>query len=279
MEKELKYGVRSAHLDSIPMKKTGEDNVIENESNSTETFCSGIWNSKSLRLQVVRSVCVSAAFMISGWTKGQIGPAFPDIMMISGADLEKGSVFMTSLYTGQLLGSIIAAFIYPKINKYLVFGSVLVLYSLAVAAIPWCFLYELMVAAFAFLGVWGGINSVGVGAECVAIWGPTPRGRSYIMANSAAYTISSVLAPLVTAPFLKQPVNSFTNTNTSSWNVTFVMPIWINRTIKTGLNDMDIPIDNSTLTNGSDSKLYIAYTISSVFYGKPYGTPDSVQDF
>ncbi|XP_033763044.1 sodium-dependent glucose transporter 1-like [Pecten maximus] len=212
MEKEMQYGVRSSDLETVPMQA----DTHCNKSSETRDY-------KTIQSQIARSVCVSAAYMILGWTKGQIGPAFPDIMMISGADLEKGSAFMTSLYTGQLFGSVMAGFIYPKMNKYLLFGFALVLYSLTVAVIPWCFLYELMVAAFTFLGVCGGMIGVGIGAEIVAIWGPTPRGRSFIMANSAAYSIASVLSPLVTAPFLlKQSVYTPFNTNDTTWNITYI---------------------------------------------------------
>ncbi|XP_033763043.1 sodium-dependent glucose transporter 1-like [Pecten maximus] len=155
MEKEIQYGVPSSDLDTVPMQ--GDDNY----NKSKATFCNEVRNNKTIQLQVARSVCVSTAYMIMGWTKGQIGPAFPDIMMIAGADLEKGSALMTSFYTGQLFGSVMAGFIYSKMNKYLLFGFALVLYSLTVVVTPWCFLYELMIAAFTFLGVCGGIVCVG----------------------------------------------------------------------------------------------------------------------
>ncbi|XP_033762494.1 uncharacterized protein LOC117344009 [Pecten maximus] len=188
-------------------------------------------------------------------------------MMISGVDLEKGSAFMTSLYAGHLIGSVLAGFIFGKINKYLLFASTLLLYSLSVAVIPWCFLYELMVASFVFLGVCCGIISVAVGPELVDIWGPTPRGRSYLMVSTVAAGIASVVAPLVTAPFLlKQTNHGRVNTHDTSWNSTFSPTIYtyINSTIQSRLNDMELPTENSTLKTENDSKLYIAYTISAV---------------
>ncbi|XP_033761500.1 sodium-dependent glucose transporter 1-like [Pecten maximus] len=268
MEVGVKCGIQSYDHDAVPK----QDVDIKDNDSSSEHKLKDISdessNCKNTHLQIIRSVCVSCAYMVLGWTKGQIGPAFLDILMISGANLEKGSVFMTSLYAGQLIGSLLSGFAFAKMNKFLLFAFTLALYSLTVAAIPWCFLYELMVAAFAFLGVCGGIIVVAVGSEVVDIWGPTPRGRSYLMVNSVAAGIASVVAPLVTAPFLqKQPNYNSACTYNISWNSTSSTPTlysYINRTIQSRLNDMELSIGNSTLKTESDSKLYIAYTISAV---------------
>ncbi|OWF38208.1 sodium-dependent glucose transporter 1-like [Mizuhopecten yessoensis] len=265
MEKEEKYGIQSSDLDAVPMQEIniGKDNSYEQKPK--ESFCSEFRNSNVIQSQIKRSVCNSGAYMIMGWTKGQIGPSFPDIMIISGADLENGSAFMTSFYTGRLLGSVLAGVIYSKINKHLLFGASLILYSLMVAAIPWCYLYELMVAAHTLFGVCGGILSVAIGCETVDIWGPTPRGHSYLMGNSAMYAIASVLAPLVTAPFLLQKPHY--NKNNTSWNSTsYYSPIYtlLNSTNQSGLRGMDLDNDKSAAINRSMSKLYVAYTISAV---------------
>ncbi|XP_069111639.1 sodium-dependent glucose transporter 1A-like [Argopecten irradians] len=257
MDKEGKYGVRSADNDSAPMQ--------DDDTKSKRSLCYEIRNSTAVRSLIARSIAVSGAYMILGWTKGQIGPAFPDIMMISGTDLTKGSTFMTSLYAGQLVGSVLGGFIYSEMNKYILFTAALVLYSFTIAAIPWCSLYGLMVAAFAFLGVCGGVFVVGIGSESVTIWGPTTRGRSYIMANSGAYAISSVLAPLVTAPFLlKQPVNYITITNKTTKNTTHPLSTWPISTNLSHPNNMNISLLNSTSVSQEDSRLYLAFTISAV---------------
>ncbi|XP_069111642.1 uncharacterized protein [Argopecten irradians] len=122
MEKEIKYGVQSKHHDDVPMQElevelTGDENKGHK---SEDTFCSEIMNSNTVRSQFVRSICMSSADMITGWMKAQIGPAFPDIMLISGTDLTRGSIFMTALYSGQLLGAFLASVIFSRINKYLV---------------------------------------------------------------------------------------------------------------------------------------------------------------
>ncbi|OWF38211.1 Sodium-dependent glucose transporter 1A [Mizuhopecten yessoensis] len=260
MEKEIKYGIRTSGPDIALMYKIDEESIIENDGNdkTKETFCFEIQNNKIIQSQVVRSVCVSAAYMMKGWTKGQIGPAFPDIMMISGADLENGSAFMTSLYTGQLLGSVLAGVIYSKMNKYLLFAGSLVMYSLMLAAIPWCYLYDLMVAAHALLGVSGGIISVAIDSESVAIWGPTPRGRSYLFGNSAAYAIASVISPLVAAPFLlKQSTYNSAYTNFTSWNATSSAPTFVNGINQSSRDGIGIINDSLITFNRNTSKLYV----------------------
>ncbi|XP_060070711.1 sodium-dependent glucose transporter 1-like [Ylistrum balloti] len=265
MEKEIKYGVPSSELDTVPMQEIVKEKNCKNVNKRKKSFRDDVLTSKTVQSQIVRSVCVSAAYMITGWTKGLIGPAFPDIMMISGADLENGSLFMTALYTGLLLGSVGGGVIYSKIDKYLLFTVSLVLYSVMVALIPWCSSYQLMVVAHAFLGVCGGLTSVGVGFESIAIWGPTPRGRSYLLVNSAAYAISSVISPLATAPFLLKHSVSI-NSNNSSWNSTSSVQSFyttINNTNQSYIIDMEL-FNNNITTPSKSSKLYIAYTISAV---------------
>ncbi|XP_069114676.1 uncharacterized protein [Argopecten irradians] len=97
MDREGKYGVRSADNDSAPMQA--------DDTKSKQNLCHGIRHSTAIRSLIARSIAVSGAYMVLGWTKGQIGPAFPDIMMISGTNLTKGSTFMTSLFAGQLAGN------------------------------------------------------------------------------------------------------------------------------------------------------------------------------
>ncbi|XP_069111643.1 sodium-dependent glucose transporter 1A-like [Argopecten irradians] len=267
MEKGMKHNVQSFDHEAVPT----QDRHIWNENNSSEQSMKEETEEVNIRkitnLQIIRSVCTSCVYLIVGWTKGQIGPAFLDIMMISGAEIADGSFFLSSHYAGTLIGSVLSGFIFANMNRYLLLCSTLALYSLAVAAIPWCSLYELMVAAFAFLGVLGGILIVASSAETVNIWGPTSRGRSYLMFNTLTSAVASVIAPLVTAPFLmtKTPFDKVNDHN--SWNTTFsgqskyVYPNSINNSHS---DDTHLPFVNASSAGQGDSTLYIAYTISAI---------------
>ncbi|XP_060081170.1 sodium-dependent glucose transporter 1-like [Ylistrum balloti] len=169
-----------------------------------KSFKTEIRRKNETRFKLLQSLFLAMAFMILGWSKGQLGPAFMDLLFITGADLKAGSGFMTSYYAGRMLGSILAGVIYLKVNKYLIFVFSISINGIIVAAIPWCSQYELMMAAHVIHGVSGGVLDVAITSEAVKIWGPTARGRSYLQILAASFAVSGLLAPMATAPFLLQ---------------------------------------------------------------------------
>ncbi|XP_069111280.1 sodium-dependent glucose transporter 1A-like [Argopecten irradians] len=258
-----------------PLHKTPDDNlpeekevrapeeirIIDEALDSTKPFLEELRYSKDTRFKVLLSICVSMAFNILGWTKGQLGPAFVDLLLISGCDVEKGSFFMTSYFTGRVIGPILAGILSMRINRYMLLVFSLLANTTTVVSIPWCFNFHLMMAAHLLHGMSGGILLVVVTKEAVSIWGPTTRGRSYLQIINAVFSVSAFLAPMATAPFLVQQREERNQLENVHVNLT------------TAYNDFDPTtsyISESNLTGNlvnvtfsqPKSRLYIAYTIS-----------------
>ncbi|XP_069114635.1 sodium-dependent glucose transporter 1A-like [Argopecten irradians] len=253
----------------IPKRKEIELITVSKDSgvpHVRKSLISELQHSKQTRFKLVKSFLVASAFMILGWTKGQLGPAFLDLLYITGTDLKSGSGFMTSYYAGRMSGSILAGFIYSKVNKYLIFVISITVHGIVVGVIPWCYQYELMVGAHLLQGISGGVLDVAITSEAVTIWGPTARGRSYLQLLAASFAISGLLAPFATAPFLLQP-NTDNSRNLSVLNQSLVnssMVTYEHEMTTTNLNFSNTSDYHHTFyANQQDSRLYIAYFISS----------------
>ncbi|XP_033761310.1 uncharacterized protein LOC117343109 [Pecten maximus] len=161
---------------------------------------------------------------------------------------------MTSYFAGRLVGAILAGAIHSKMNRYLIFVVAMVVNAIAVAAIPWCILYELMMTAHALHGISGGVLDVAVTSEGVSIWGDSDRGRSYFQILCAAFAVSGIFAPMATAPFLLP-----TDTTGVSWNSTNTS-LPVNMILS---NNQSEHSDNATMAIQETSRLYIAYSMSA----------------
>ncbi|OWF55468.1 Sodium-dependent glucose transporter 1 [Mizuhopecten yessoensis] len=153
--------------------------------------------------------------MATGWIKGQFGPSFPDLRLICGVDIEKGSWIVTTFYIGYTFGSILEGFLYSKVNRKLLFCACLSILAATVAVIPWCFRFEAMVSAHFVQGAMEGVLDPGGNAEILRIWG-TEGGRTAILGMNFALSVGSVISPLATGPFLAETRQNKTSTNNAT---------------------------------------------------------------
>ncbi|XP_069128636.1 sodium-dependent glucose transporter 1A-like [Argopecten irradians] len=228
------------------------------------SFIDELRQNKATRFKFILSFCATFAYSTLGWCKGQTGPAFLDILHISGTDLEKGSVFMTSYSTGCAIGSLIGGTLYSRVNRYIILVVALLIYSLTRALIPWCFLYELMVTAHGVHGLCGGLISVVMTSTAVSIWGATPRGRVYLNIFLVSDGAAGLISPIATSPFLLPRstgvAKRFDSLDTPNNNTATTNPLIF------GGNNSDIssiPHTNITHTETQTSQIYIAYTVSA----------------
>ncbi|XP_060065960.1 sodium-dependent glucose transporter 1-like [Ylistrum balloti] len=224
-----------------------------------------IKDDKLIRFNFILSILVVLVFMVLGWALAQIGPAFPDLVYITNTDLNRGSGYMTSYFTGRMVGSALGGVLYSKMNAYLMFAISLVVNGSVLATIPWCFHYEIMIAAHALHGISGGVLNVAVTSTAMSIWGPTRRGRLYVQILYAFLSVSSALAPIATAPFLREKKNDEGHRNISDMTTLSTLHPNISHCCFTSEsysnNTLDLPNNSSVV---SESKLYIAYSISAV---------------
>ncbi|OWF40839.1 Sodium-dependent glucose transporter 1 [Mizuhopecten yessoensis] len=230
-----------------------------------QSLISELRHDEVIRFKVTLSMCVTFVYVMLGWCKSQTGPAFLDILYISGTDLEKGSAFMTSYSAGCAIGSVVGGSFYSKVNRYLLLVVALTIYSLTRALIPWCILYELMITVNLIHGVCAGVITVVVVAVAVSIWGATPRGRVFLNIFLVSDGGAGLIAPMVLTPFLLPPrtsdiilgndprnfsiINVATrNTSTIEGNISAAYSI-----LQANISHIEIPA----------SSVYIAYSISA----------------
>ncbi|OWF40708.1 sodium-dependent glucose transporter 1-like [Mizuhopecten yessoensis] len=266
---------RCAEHESTPLQNTsGHDSESKHEDEDGESTTSSIHgppflvelrSNRSTQCQVVLSTCVAFAFGVLGWSKGQIGPAFLDIMTISGADLETGSAFITAYFVGRVVGSLLCGVLYSKVNTYMLLGIAMTGNSAMFAVIPWCTAYELMIVVHFLHGLAGGLLAVALISIAVSIWGVTARGRAYLNIFYAAFAVSGLFSPIVTSPFLL-PAQSYSNINATSWNVSIhtMHSIDVSTTSSINVsNTMTVLQTNVTNFLNPKSNLYKAYSISA----------------
>ncbi|XP_069114692.1 sodium-dependent glucose transporter 1C-like [Argopecten irradians] len=212
-------------LPDIPSPEVDGETKAENQS-----FFSEVRLNKDTRSKFFLSLSLSMVYFILGWSKSQIGPAFLDLIAISGVNLERGSWFMTSYYFGRLIGTAVGGHLYTKINHYLLFVVSISVNGLVLVAIPWCVRFELMVAAHALNGVLEGALTLVKTSKTVSVWKSTSRGNSFIQLMYAVFAISGILAPMATAPFLLSKLPNDTNmmqfTGDSNSSGQQNMPTW-----------------------------------------------------
>ncbi|XP_033762009.1 sodium-dependent glucose transporter 1A-like [Pecten maximus] len=217
---------------------------------------------QQFRENISYTICVYLAFFIIGWRKGQFGPSYIDLRMITDTDLEQGSWIITTIFIGYTSGSFVHGFLYTRVNRKLMLSTALFMMSAAIAIVPWCVMIEVMLPTYFVVGLVQGVIDTGGNAEVVSVW--KQEGRLGVLGLNFVFAFGSVLAPLVITSFLveiedeslknttvlspvqrlpKQPNNTYINetcvTNTTSLNLHVTKPesnIYIPFSILAGLS-------------------------------------------
>ncbi|KAK3109169.1 hypothetical protein FSP39_024591 [Pinctada imbricata] len=193
------------------------------EGQDNRTFCERLHNDISYRRNYLLTLNLIAAFFALGWMAGQAGPSFLDLQLITNVSLDRGSAFFTAGGVGYLSGSLVTGYVFDKIKDkvFIVFIS-LVGMGVTTAAIPFCYIYELMVFVQLVRGITaGGLDTSG-NTLLSRTWGK--QGRMFMQALHFGFAFGGSLSPLAIAPFLSER-NSVDvsdgkgNSNTSVSNV------------------------------------------------------------
>ncbi|KAJ8307001.1 hypothetical protein KUTeg_015085 [Tegillarca granosa] len=198
-----------------------------------------------------------------GWKVAQIGPSLLDLQIIANTTLDKISGIYTSDAIGYLGGTILGGFLFSKFNSAILLFTSAVCSAFTIAIIPWCSVFEAMVAIFA------SIRTIYLGnAEVFRIW--KTDNAPIVQALHFFYAIGGAFSPTITAPFLMPPsrdhsnntkdlpcatyneTNGFSNVSKKMDNCSFIL-----------VNE-DKPSHQHKFDN--ESKLYIAYLITASMY-------------
>ncbi|XP_060086144.1 sodium-dependent glucose transporter 1A-like [Ylistrum balloti] len=222
----------------------------------------------SFRLKIQLSVCIGYLAFTLGWVKGQVGPTFPDILQITGTDLERGSAFITSFYVGRIVGSL-SGVLYDRCNKHLFLATVCMANGIVVALIPWCSMFEPMVAVYLLHGAFAAAMDVGSTATSFSVWGRS--SLVFYQAYQFFVSIGGILSPLAVAPFLGKSAHmpmgtgfnrssSIATINSSSLDMFQAPNITFASLRSATINGSNFDTEGTT----EESILYIAYFIAAV---------------
>lgn len=215
------------------------------------------WN-RTNRQNIIHSICVYALFLILGWIRGLFGPSLVDLLLISDVSLKLGSWISTLAFIGYAIGCVAGGFLFDKVNKNLLYAAGIVLVGIVTAAIPWCFIFALMVVAHFLQGLSSGVADTVGNAELISIW---RENKMMFFIIELSYSTGVFVAPLIVAPFLSDVATSEHHDNgTVSYNVTSQSPLFI-----TSATTANSSISN--LTRHSESheevlRLFIPFSIS-----------------
>lgn len=209
------------------------------------------------RSKIIYTVCIYSSFLMIGWSRGLLGPSFPDIQRISQVDLELGSWIVTTFYIGNSLGCLTAGLL-DTFNSKLVFGWSLFTLLIAIAAIPWCSIFGIMIVAHLVQGFSQGIVDTIGNSEILLLW---KDNRLLYFCLELCYNVGSFAAPLVMAPFLMDIPATKINVTSAvlqpkpynrSWSIT---------------DTLNVTSTIAPVTPTFKSKIYIPYSFTAIFIG------------
>ncbi|XP_033762206.1 sodium-dependent glucose transporter 1-like [Pecten maximus] len=181
-------------------EKTGFiDREPRRSSDRKTSYMSRLKTDSAYKENVIVSLVLCWTFVTLGWASAQFGPAFLDLQIITRTNVKKASGFLTVRSVGFLAGSILTGILFDRYSKLLLVSIFPLAGAVISAVLPWCFLYELMMAVHVCAGFYqGGIGASG-NALLMYTWGR--EGNSFMQALHFSFAFGGIMSPLATSPF------------------------------------------------------------------------------
>ncbi|XP_011427625.3 sodium-dependent glucose transporter 1A-like isoform X1 [Crassostrea angulata] len=244
--KDLEVNDNDVHIE----EREGLNKSILEEDSEKEGILARLRRDAIYREKYLISLGIMWSFFVLGWTMGQFGPSLLDLRIITSTSLKQASAFMTGHSVGILVGSVVLGIIFDKMKQektYCVAWTVLTMMFI-LAVIPWCYIYELMVAMHVFKGLAGGGLDTTGNALLISIW--RDDGKSFLQSIQFAFAIGGAISPFVTSPFLAPE---------KDMNITSAI---------TGNESIANYTNNATTSDSgnfpwTESRLYVPYSIAA----------------
>ncbi|VDI68827.1 MFS transporter, FHS family, Na+ dependent glucose transporter 1, partial [Mytilus galloprovincialis] len=163
------------------------------------------------RSKLYQTLALSWLSTCLGWNAGQLGPALPDLQVITNTTLDEASYYLTALSLGFLIGALVAGWIFRKGHQMITMSTLTALFAILTAVIPWCKYYVLMIILFLIRGSARGVIDTGCNIMILEIWGK--NNGPYMQAVHFVYAVGGIISPLATAPFLSIRVHAVNHTS------------------------------------------------------------------
>ncbi|XP_063423887.1 sodium-dependent glucose transporter 1A-like [Mytilus trossulus] len=290
-DEELISSARMTPDDAIPEQNVLIDNDIKNQEDDATTKIKQSLKERLVKDDIFRRKFILWIFLcmstgILGWVIGQLGPSLLDLKEITNCRLEEASFFLTSVFIGYLMGTIVSGAIYQRMNPFLLIFLGITTLGVTSAAIPWCSLYGIMISMHILKGFGFGVLDTAGNSVFISNFKNEKGIQSYLHAIHLMFAVGGFLSPIATAPFLMQDLPSpqmdenlnLTVYQNSSWLVTSSLPSILFIENKTDFSTLQYTLQTSNSSNLTDhdshdrnitkgtqrlSVLYKAYLISA----------------
>ncbi|XP_071154881.1 sodium-dependent glucose transporter 1B-like isoform X1 [Mytilus edulis] len=289
---ELIRSARMAPSGAIPERNVLIDNDIKNQEDDATTNTKQSLKERLVKDDIFRRKFILWIFLcmsngILGWVIGQLGPSLLDLKEITNCRLEEASFFLTSVFIGYLMGTIVSGAIYQRMNPFLLIFIGITTLGVTSAAIPWCSLYGIMISMHILKGFGFGVLDTAGNSVFISNFKNEKGIQSYLHAIHLMFAVGGFLSPIATAPFLMQDLPSTKvdeNLNLSVYQntsllVTSSLPSIVFLENNTGFSTLQYTLQTSKFPNLTDyndihdrnntkdtqrlSVLYKAYLISA----------------
>ncbi|BFY97070.1 hypothetical protein BsWGS_00110 [Bradybaena similaris] len=157
------------------------------------------------RSKLWRWVWLPCSLFSLGLVGAQRGPTLLDLEIITGQDKTMGSLYLTSMSGGVLLGSFVSGAIHGKLDNNLVMATACAMGGALTIASPYCSHFVAMLCIRGITGFFLGAIDCIANAEHMHIWGI--EGEGLLQFVHFTYAIGGVVSPAFSAPFLAEKEN------------------------------------------------------------------------
>ncbi|XP_046573169.1 sodium-dependent glucose transporter 1A-like [Haliotis rubra] len=217
------------------------------------------------RRKFLHTIVLFLSFAVLGVCDTIHYPAFLDLALITGTNIEQASVFYTAMSVGGLVGSVVMGFLFDKLTNHRLFllAASNIGGAVTLAAIPWSSNYHLTIFIFFINYVFNLAFDTGTHADLLNTWGKD--GKMFLQFLHFSYALGTILSPLIAEPFLAE-LGGDNSTHQSSQHVdlTRLLP---NNTAD--LTPYAAVKDNSTIPvydNHPKSQIQYAYCIAGLLF-------------
>ncbi|BFY96962.1 hypothetical protein BsWGS_00002 [Bradybaena similaris] len=157
------------------------------------------------RSKLWRWIWLPCALFSLGLVVAQAGPTLLDLEIITGEDKVMGSIYLTSMSGGYLLGSFASGAIHGKVDNNIVMAAATVMGGVLTIATPYCSDFVAMLCTRVITGIFLGAIDCTSNAEHMHIWGI--EGQGLLQFAHFSFAIGGVVSPAFSAPFLAEKEN------------------------------------------------------------------------
>ncbi|XP_052248315.1 sodium-dependent glucose transporter 1-like isoform X2 [Dreissena polymorpha] len=223
----------------------GDERSSEPQGHSLRVIIARFRAQPGFRMRVLHTICCVWMFITLGWLVGIVGATFPDLRLIMDKNIETASWIFTVGSLGYLLGSFAFGLLFDRFNRLLMLSTVTSLSAVAIAVMPWCSQFSLMLAINFVSGFFTGGIDVSGNSHIASIWGRD--AAPFMQTLHFGFSAGGMIGPQTAKPFSAQKSCSQLNT--------------------TGTTSTILPFTNSTTScdeQYGETHIHYAYLITGI---------------